>query len=717
MTRPPAPPSTEIAADQGSVALHSNYGTVHVGNATTAPVILPPPAQVAPPAGLHNLAPLAPGAVLGRHHETVRLERTLTSPPTGGRQVITQAVTGLGGVGKSTLALHYAHTHRERFTTVWWLEAETPETVAASLAALAARLTPTLDTTTLPAVTLANWALAWLESHPGWLLILDNATDPDHLGPCLPRLRGGTALITTRRTHGWQHLSPHPLHLGVLTPGAATRLLQRDSGHPGSRHRPAAQELAAELGHLPLALEHAAAHIRRTRTTPADYLARFRAQPGRLLETPGHGDPHGDTVARTWRITLDSLAAHTPQAVDLLRVMAWYAPHEIPRALLAHATDDPDRIDDALALLADSSMITLAPDTVAVHRLVQTVARTPAPDGEDPHRGTDAIHRARGAADQALLQALPEDPQANVRGWPTWRALLPHIDALITHTRPDQDTDTTLSVVSRAVLFLLSQGHLPQGTAYAHRALATATRLHGESHPSALTSRNNLASAYRAAGDLGRAVPLFERTLSDRERLLGEDHPSTLTSRNNLAEAYRATGDPGRAVPLYEQTLSASVRVLGEDHPSTLISRNNLARAYHALGDPGRAVSQYEQTLSASVRVLGEDHPSTLTSRNNLARAYQDLGDPGRAVPLFERTLSDRERVLGEDHPSTLLSCNNLAEAYRATGDPGRAIPLYERALRGCDRVLGSDHPSTKTVRRNLAAARARMAAGCDTRA
>ena len=115
--------------------------------------------------------------------------------------------------------------------------------------------------------------------------------------------------------------------------------------------------------------------------------------------------------------------------------------------------------------------------------------------------------------------------------------------------------------------------------------------------------------------------------------MLGADHPDTLTSRNNLAGAYRAAGDLGRAIPMYEQALADRLRVLGADHPDTLTSRNNLAGAYRAAGDLGRAIPMYEQVLADRLRVLGADHPDTLTSRNSLAGAYQTAGRTGRGHP------------------------------------------------------------------------------------
>ncbi|PNG96954.1 FxSxx-COOH system tetratricopeptide repeat protein [Streptomyces malaysiensis] len=682
----------------------TNNGAIFTGDTTTiqAPLVLPPPADVPAPHGMHNLPRPVGHRFVGRAAEMAALEQALQ--PRNERaatHVVTQAMSGLGGIGKSTLAMHFAHTHRTDYTAVWWIDAETPETITGSLAQLTTRVNAGTNTSSVPSADLAEWALTWLDTHPGWLLVFDNATHPDHLAPYLARLTSGDHLITSRLTYGWHDLTATPLHLDVLTPPAATSLLHQLTA-PGPRSEAAAaQELADELGYLPLALEQAGAYIRRTRNTYSAYLHRFRTQTARMLNTPGNGDPHSTTIARTWHVTLDTIAERDPLAVHLLHVMAWLAPHDIPRDLLNGIADEPDADTDALALLNDFSMITLTESTAAIHRLVQALARTS--DPQDPHRTDSFISQAQTTAATLILHALPDDPETNTAGWPRWRALLPHIDAYLTHTHPDTDTTETDGVLYSASQFLRGQGQLSQATQYAQRSVTTSARLNGEDHPDTLISRNHLASAYESAGNLDRAIPLHEQTLTDSIRVLGEEHPSTLTSRNNLAGAYESAGDLGRAISLYEQTLTDSIRVLGEDHPSTLTSRNNLAGAYESAGDLGRAIPLYEQTLTDRIRVLGEDHPDTLTSCNNLAGAYESAGDLGRAIPLYEQTLTDRIRVLGEDHPDTLTSCNNLAYAYGAAGDLGRAIPLYEQTLTDRIRVLGEDHPSTLTSCNNLA--------------
>ncbi|MEU8121820.1 tetratricopeptide repeat protein [Spirillospora sp. NPDC049024] len=687
------------------------------------------PADVTAPPGLTNV-PAHAHLFVGRSAELQKLDAALTESG----EVVVAAVHGLGGVGKSTLAARYATRHRDRFSPVWWITADTGEAVQAGLAALTVALQPELKQA-LPLEALAEWALTWLSSHDGWLLVLDNVNDPEHIAPVMARTSNGRVLVTSRLAESWHRFGAQVLRLDVLTSGQAVELLTRIAAHdrPGADLEGAA-DLVEELGHLPLAIEQAAAYLHQHRLSPRAYMELLADSPAVMYDQTAQGTDAARTIARIWRLTLDRLT-DTPLAGDLLRVLAWYAPETIPRTLVEgipaalngsppgsrrrrglpawlrrHSSPrltpgvDLTALRHALGALAAYNMITLAEGgAVTVHRLVQAVAR--APDPADPHRRHGDIATARDTATRLLDEVRPYDVEDPAR-WPMWRALLPHIDALADHAPADTDTDITQHLLDRTATFLQRQGSLIRAIEYFQRTLATNQRLYGDRAPAVLTSRNNLALAYREAGDLERAIPILEQTLTDFERVHGSDHPKRLHARGNLALAYQDAGDLERAIPILEQTLTDFERVRGSDHPDTLTSRNNLALAYREAGDLKRAIPILEQTLTDFERVRGSDHPETLASRNNLAITYQDAGDVERAIPMLEQNLTDRERVMGPDHPTALISRNNLARAYRDAGDLKRAIPILERALTDFERVLGPDHPSTDIVRRNLHAAR-----------
>jgi tetratricopeptide (TPR) repeat protein len=204
---------------------------------------------------------------------------------------------------------------------------------------------------------------------------------------------------------------------------------------------------------------------------------------------------------------------------------------------------------------------------------------------------------------------------------------------------------------------------------------------------------NNLASAYRADGQLAKALPLYEETLAKKKAKLGPDHPDTLTSMNNLAYGYEAGGQLAKALPLYEDTLAKMKAKLGPDHPHTLTSMNNLGNAYRSDGQLAKALPLLEETLAKSKAKLGPDHPATLTSMNNLALAYQRAGQLPKALLLFEETLAKMKAKRGPDHPATLTSMNYLASGYLDFKEPTKAISLFNEMLAAKRKQLGGADP------------------------
>ncbi|GGQ61375.1 FxSxx-COOH system tetratricopeptide repeat protein [Couchioplanes azureus] len=690
--KPPAPTTdggsyeVEVAGGQG-VQVGSHNSQINIGVAADG---LPPPQTAGVGAIVHNL-PRASAVFLGR-------DLRVLADQLGGNDsgvVVGQAgaVHGLGGIGKSELANHYARANLTRYSLVWWITADSTEKLSLGLAALTRRLHPV--------ATLADaqtWALGWLQAHTGWLLVLDNVEDVNDIADLLGVVGGnGHILVTTRRDLGaarWATLGLTPFRLGVLARAASVDLLTRLTGRSGDRE--GADRLAAELGDLPLALEQAAAYVsQHDRMSFDDYRTLLTDQFPRLAGSSGFGGKDGRAVASVWTLTMNSIAADNRLAAQVMDVLAWLAPDDLPEDVLVSLADDPADVDDALALLASYSMINRTDRTVSVHRLVQAVTRY------NQQEATTVAAQQQAA--RLLADAIPDDPINNVQGWPRWVALLPHIDALTTNLADDHEIAAILHVGDRAATYRQFQGQTNAAIDQFERVLADRRRLRGVDHPDTLTSRNNLAFAYRSAGRLDEAIREYESVLVDFRRLRGVDHPDTLALRNNLATAYQLAGRLDEAITEFESVLANSRRLLGEEHPSTLTLRNNLAYANQAAGRLDEAIGEYESVLADRRRLLGEEHPSTLTSRNNLAYAYHAAGRLDEAISEFESVLADSRRLLGEEHPSTLTSRSNLAYAYQAAGRLDEAISEFESVLADRRRLLGEDNPDTLTSRNNLA--------------
>ncbi|MFI9561056.1 tetratricopeptide repeat protein [Nonomuraea endophytica] len=494
-----------------------------------------------------------------------------------GAGVISQAVVGLGGVGKSELALQYAFARRLDYALVWWIDADSPAQLQAGLAGLARALVAGSDSVAAAQASpeeAVAWAITWLAGRTGWLLVFDNVEEPAHVEPYLARLTSGHVLITTRRDVGWRHLGATPMQLDTLPRPASIRLLGDLIGPPHAANAAVLGELAEELGDLPLALTQAGAYITVTpRCTPAGYLRLLRRVPERMLATAAAGGDAERVVAKAWEVSRARVAAQNPLAERLLRLLACYAPDHLPARVLAGADDDEQAVNEALALLASYSLITLTTDpitsdgdhdaddqeSVSIHRLTQSVTLHQLGENE-----RDMVrHQAAGL----LSASLPGDPK-RLQSWPVYGALLPHARAALLLDSPG---------LSKVLLYLDVTGDhttalIIQEQMHAHR-LATC----GAEHPSTLQARYNLAYWRGRMGNATEARQEFSALLTVRERVQGIGHPQTLISRYNLA---RWTGEAGGAPGARDQYAALYLieeRVLGTKHHDTLATRANLA--------------------------------------------------------------------------------------------------------------------------------------------
>ncbi|MFJ8476880.1 tetratricopeptide repeat protein [Kitasatospora sp. NPDC094011] len=630
-----------------------------------------------------NLPPRSSHQLIGREAELRAVAEALAHRDGGG--LVTQATTlhGLGGVGKTSLALHHAYARAEDYRLIWWITAESEGQLAEAFAGLAVHLHPAWALTATPGQQV-EWAIAWLRAHDRWLLVYDNAEDPAHLTPYVGRLLGcGHQLVTSRRAGGW-HPGIRPVRIDVLDAPEAAQLLC-GAAYPGVALDPAEQDearaLADELGHLPIALAQAGAYLQQTGTTFAAYRE--------LLRATGPAGPGAEsTVARLWRTTLRTVQHTAPFAVELLRTLAWYASEALPREVLTpFGSRRPEEVDRALRLLADYHLITLG-DTVTVHRLLQAVLR-----------GSDVRFRAR--AERHLAAAA-------VRLWPTARpelrrALLPHVRDLADSGPSPEPTPETVALYGLAAGELTDRAQRVYAVPLVEAMADGQRRLLGEDHPDTLSTLGRLGRLRAQTGDPARAVELCREVVNRRIRVQGADHPATLSDRHTLAQAYRKAGQHTLAIEEFRGVVADRARVLGPDRTETLHSRGSLAYALQVAGQHRESVTELEHLVRDAERLLGADHPEVLTRRNGLAFAQLAAGQHGLSIRLYERVVADRTRVLGPDHPDTLNSRGWLAAAHADTGNHLAAITAFRDVVVDRTRAQGADHPQTLYARKRLA--------------
>jgi tetratricopeptide (TPR) repeat protein len=622
------------------------------------------PSQIAVARVRFNL-PAVAASFAGREEELDALDDALG---VADRAVITQAITGLGGVGKSQVAARYVQQRADGYDVVAWVRAE--DGGIADLAQLAAKLGAPVEG--LSPRECAQLALDWLgDSTQRWLLVLDNVESAEQLDDLRPTTGRGRVLVTSR-DRALRQFGP-VLAVDVFDEVTATAYLTDRAGRPGDER--AARQLARALGCLPLALSHAAAYCH-SGTSFTDYLQLLGELPARELFDSHPELSYAQTVASTWKTSIEAASADAPLAADVLEMAAHLGPDAIPKSLFlmlvdVHTAIERKGLADAFNALARFSLATVDDEAVSVHRLLQKTVRD------------DAIARDDRTAAMRALAALGDAFADDVRlpaNWPWCEQLLPHALALADALKRSGDAGPQLiRLLNRACEYLHQAEPGQRDLAIAQRALAYAERILGAAHADTLRARNNVVRTYRYAGRTDEAIALFEELLADCERILGVEHLNTLTIRNNLAFNYHDAGRLAEAIALFEGLLGDCERILGVEHHDTLRTRNNLARAYRDAGRVGEAIASFEPLLADRERVLGAEHPATLRTRGNLAHAYLGAGRVGEAIGIFEPLLVDQERIVGAEHPDVLATRSNLALAYEAAGRTDEAERLQQR--------------------------------------
>lgn len=652
----------------------------------------PKPASGAvPPESRAGIPPDPLPHFVGREAELAELGRLL-------RARSRVALHGLGGVGKTQLAVQYLHERRVDYPDgVFWLRAEQEDSLIGDLASLAWRLD-------LPEREAAQQeqqveaVLRWLREHPRWLLVLDNVEPASEeavrhwLPPGLP----GHVLLTSRTPMWRARVRIEPLPVDV-----AMRFLLNRTGQADDE---AAAVVAQVVGCLPLALEQAAAYLEVTGRDLASYAELLRTRLPQMMRE-GQPEDYPEPVAGTWRLSFERVESELPVAVSLLRLCAFLAPDDIPVSVLRRgagvlpsplndALADEIELDRTIAALARYSFVTRRGDALSVHRLVQAVIR----DSVGPDRQVWLA-----AAVRLLRAVMPEDPQLHSASWPLCGRLVAHIQAV-------DELGGATAGEARAMCWLMNQtgaymrtrgDYAPAKRAYV-RAAAISEQELGPDHLETADNLNDLAGLLRESGELAAARPLHERALAIRERVLGPDHPTTSNSLNNLGFLLRDQGDLAGARRLLERAVAIRERALGPEHQGTATCINNLALVVWAQGDLAAARAGLERALVIREKALGPDHNLTAECLGSLGFLLRDQGDLATARSMLERSVATLRRVLGADHPHTARIEHRLALVLYDQGDLPGALRLQQAALATLERAVGPNHHFTVECRRAM---------------
>ncbi|KAK8071888.1 HET-domain-containing protein [Apiospora saccharicola] len=614
--------------------------------------------------GRHFLVPLGRNKAFVGRDSTLQqlLERIPPKSDPDGCQWT--AIEGLGGIGKTQIALETAFRVRDLDAecSVFWVPAVTRATFENAYREIGHALDvlgiqeDKADVTALVKSALNH------ASAGRWLLIVDNAddtelvfgdTDGSPLLHCLPSSYQGSILFTTRNHEVASRLDVQPTNtfpVGQMSMAEAKQMLCNGLKQSQIDDISSTERLLDFLTLLPLAIKQASAYMMRTGVTTTKYLryclSSDEAQTKLLSED--FGDRHryaeiANPVAATWIISFAHVTEKWPLAAEFLKLICYFAEKDIPVSLLPG--DDEMGKDEAIGVLKGYAFIIgrEGSDSFDIHRLVRLAMRNwIKSQGLQRDRVTTSLKSL------ALAFPFPKHENRNV-----WLEYLPHAQAALELQSECADL------------------HAQWGLLF------------------------NVAGCHSILGKYGDAERLCRPALELSKKVLGREHPITLDSINALALVLNNQGNHKEAALTQRQALEGYKSVLGEGHPRTLESMNNLANVLDRQGKYEEAEQMHRQTLELRKKVLGQEHPNTLGSMNNLAESLRQQGKYEEAEQMHRQTLALKETVLGREHPDTLASMNNLALVLSNQGNQKDAALKQRQALEGYKRILGEGHPRT----------------------
>lgn len=650
---------------------------------------------------LHNL-PAPNPYFTGREDVLAQLHARLT-PDSQRTLREPQALSGLGGIGKTQIAIAYAYRFRQHYHDILWVLAEAREAVIASYLMLA-RLLRLREREEREQHKIVEAVKRWLAEHKGWLLILDNLEDLGLVQEFLPSLRQGAVLLTTRRAETRPTAQPFPVD-NLSHEEGSLFLLKRAGFLPieasfesaSSAQRTEARSIVEAVGGLSLALDQAGAYLAETRRSMADYLDLFLQQHSALLDRRGTlASDHPLSVLATFSLAFEHLRSTNQGAFEVLKICAFLAPDAIPLEILTKGAAQLSPIlqsmarntiqrDEALETLLASSLIHYDGEDhlITIHRLIQAIFQARCEEAE-----------RRLWRERVVLAIDIAFPHAEPGSWSQCERLLPHsllAARFIEHDR--MESIQAGSLLYKTASYFYERARYAEAEPFFRQALSVKERSLGPEDPQIIEALTGLANLYAEQRMYEKAEPLYRQAITIGERRGEPDVLPLARPLNSLAVLYWEQGRYHEAESLYQRALHILETALGADHPDVAHPLNNLANLYRDWARDEEAEELFQRTLQILEHHVGPDHPDVGNPLNNLAGLYWEQGRYHEAQRLWQRALYCWETGLGLDHPDLAYPLVGLANLYLMQGKDGEAERHFQRALCLREQYLGCEHP------------------------
>ncbi|OCK86963.1 TPR-like protein [Cenococcum geophilum 1.58] len=639
------------------------------------------------------------------------------------------ALVGLGGVGKSQIAIEYAYRVRDSApqTSVFWVHASNAARFEKDYREIADKIE--LPGRNDPRADILRLVSGWLsnEKNGRWLMILDNADDDDvffhfdgdteqitradnvtsrkmPLASFLPQTPNGSILVTSRNLAAATSLvgmDDNVIRVEPMDEGDALALLKTrvpfDEPSKGN-----AKALVQALECIPLAITHAAAYIRmrEPRVTISTYLKLFRestANQATLLSSEDARDLRRDhsiqhAAITTWQISFNQIQKIKPAATDLLALISMFDRQGIPEYLL-HDNTNQLQFEDAIAPLTSFALVRaqVQQQSFEMHRLVQLSTR----------KWLEQNHQLEKWRKESVRIMARVFPSGEPETWTDCQVLLPHSKEVLSHALNDEDKDEALhwaSVARDTLRYLYQRGEYAAAEQIGRAAVEAMEKVLGPEHTDTLASVSELSSALERLGKYKEAEAMHQRALEGSEKVLGPEHRGTLIIVSELGSVLEILGKYKEAEAMHRRALEGSEKVLGPEHQDTLVIVSRLGSVLEKLGKYKEVEAMHRRALEGSEKVLGPEHRDTLVIVSRLGSALEILGKYKEAEAMHRRALEGSEKVLGPEHRATLTIVSELGSVLEILGKYKEAEAMHRRALEGNEKVLGPEHRDTLVI-------------------